>query len=271
MMRYTPLFVQRNTWKVMWCGITREWNLIPGLQQCQGVHLHLHSTLHIHQLIHGCLHILGSAYFYTASQKALNKHLTSGCVLRLRPPTHWTQFALCSSAFVCVCLCLSACVCVRLCTSLPPIFWQSLSWVKCKLLTQDSNHCTPKTRLLSKTSKNQGRPTGWLVGLWKRLIECQLHFWILKSYQHGTRIDRKRDSRPKHITRMWNAAEEFCMHLHLSAYLHLCLRACICVHVRLHVCICAQKIKRPDASRRKTISASRRVFCSKTFRMYYSK
>ena len=60
----------------------------------------------------------------STSRKSLDKRLTSGCVLGLRPPTHWTQFALrlstciyvclCSSAFVCVCLCSSACVCVRL-------------------------------------------------------------------------------------------------------------------------------------------------------------
>ena len=57
-------------------------------------------------------------------------------------------------------------------------------------------------------------------------IECQLYFWILKSYQHGTRTGGERDSRPKHIIG-WtkNAAETFCMRL--------------------------QKIKRPDASRHK--------------------
>ena len=34
----------------------------------------------------------------------LIKHLTSGCILRLRPPIHWMQFARCSSAFVCISL-----------------------------------------------------------------------------------------------------------------------------------------------------------------------
>ena len=43
--------------------------------------------------------------------------------------------------------------------------------------------------------------------------------------------------------------------------------ACVCV--RPHVCVCVQKIKHPDASRHKRISASRRVFCSRTFGMYY--
>ena len=43
--------------------------------------------------------------------------------------------------------------------------------------------------------------------------------------------------------------------------------ACVCIRPR--ACICAQKIKRPDASRHKRISVSRRVFCSRTFGMYY--
>ena len=49
---------------------------------------------------------------YSASQKSLNKRLTSGHVVRLR-----LQFPLCSSAFVCVRLGLSACTCIRLCIS----------------------------------------------------------------------------------------------------------------------------------------------------------
>ena len=59
---------------------------------------------------------------YSMSRKSLNKRLTSGRVLRLRLPTHRTQFALRSSAFVCVRLCASACVCVCPCVSasLPP-------------------------------------------------------------------------------------------------------------------------------------------------------
>ena len=51
---------------------------------------------------------------YSTSRKSLNKRLASGRVLRLRPPTHWTQFALRSSAFVCVRLRSSAFVYVRL-------------------------------------------------------------------------------------------------------------------------------------------------------------
>jgi len=34
--------------------------------------------------------------------------------------------------------------------------------------------------------------------------------------------------------------------------------------------VCVQTIKSPDASRRKWISASGRVFCSRTFGMYYT-
>ena len=106
------------------------------------------------------------------------------------------------------------------------------------------------------------------VSLWagfrKQSIKCQLYFWILKSYQHGVRIGGERDSRPKHIT-AWtkNAAEKFCMRLRMSACVHLRLCAsasvCVCVHLHpsacicvcLRVCVCAQKIKCPDASRRK--------------------
>ena len=54
---------------------------------------------------------------YSASWKSLNKHLTSGRVLRLCLPTHWSQFALCSSAWVCVRLRGSVFIWVRLCSS----------------------------------------------------------------------------------------------------------------------------------------------------------
>ena len=95
-----------------------------------------------------------------------------------------------------------------------------------------------------------------IVGLWagfrKRSIECQLYFWILKSYQHGTRIGGERNSRPKHTTTWtWNAAEEFCLHLRSSTCMRLRLRASTRVCIRLRACICTQKIKCLDASRRK--------------------
>ena len=86
----------------------------------------------------------------------------------------------------------------------------------------------------------------------KQSIECQLYFWILKSYKHGVRIGGERDSRPKHIT-AWtkNAAEKICMRLRSSACVRLRLHASASVCVCPRACVCAQKIKRPDASRRK--------------------
>ena len=106
----------------------------------------------------------------------------------------------------------------------------------------------------------------------KQSIKCQLYFWILESYQGGTRIGSERDSRPKHIT-AWtkNAAENFacvcvrpraCVHLHLCAPASVCI--CVCPHLStcMRVYVCAQEIKRPDTN-------SRRVFHSRTFRMYY--
>ena len=60
-----------------------------------------------------CRYIFATVYqTYSTSQKSLNKRLTSRRVLRLRPPTHWTQFALRSS--VCVRLRLFVFTCVRL-------------------------------------------------------------------------------------------------------------------------------------------------------------
>ena len=53
--------------------------------------------------------------------------------------------------------------------------------------------------------------------------------------------------------------------------MHLRLCASVCVCVRSHACVRAQKIKRPDAYRPKRISASRCVLCSRTFGMYYKK
>jgi len=43
----------------------------------------------------------------------------------------------------------------------------------------------------------------------------------------------------------------------------------VCVRVRASAFVCVQTIKSPDASRRKWISASERVFYSRTFGMYY--
>ena len=60
---------------------------------------------------------ISSIQAYSTSQKSLNKRLTSGRVLRLRPPTHRAQFAMRSSTFVRVHLCSSTFVCVRLCAS----------------------------------------------------------------------------------------------------------------------------------------------------------
>ena len=54
-----------------------------------------------------------------------------------------------------------------------------------------------------------------------------------------------------------------------SACEHLRPRASVCVRVHASAFVCIQTIKSPDASRRKWISASGRVFCSRTFRMYY--
>ena len=51
-----------------------------------------------------------------------------------------------------------------------------------------------------------------------------------------------------------------------------CVCVCVCVRLRLcaSACVCTQKIKHSDASRRRKISASRCVFCSRTFGMYYT-
>ena len=168
------------------------------------------------------VHVLeNKTWRYGLSWKSLNKRLTSWCILRLHLPTHWTQFALRSSACVCarlrssVCLHMSVrvhlrlhvCSCER--STVKSNFQQYLKsnasyWHEIKTIVQP--------RLLNKTyivSKNQGRPSrdmlvlsavGWWTGFQKWSIECQLYFWILKSYKHGTRIGGERDSRPKHIT-----------------------------------------------------------------------
>ena len=76
-------------------------------------------------------------------------------------------------------------------------------------------------------------------------------------YQHGTRIGRERNSRPKHVTACTLiVTEEFCMRLHSSACVHLHLHA---LAVRMHL-----------ESRRKRISVSRYIFCSRTFGTYYT-
>ena len=73
---------------------------------------------------------------------------------------------------------------------------------------------------------------GLCVGFRKHRWSANCFFWIMKSYQHGTRIGGERDLRPKHIT-AWtkNAAENF-------AYVCARLHACICVYVRLCASVC---------------------------------
>ena len=79
-------------------------------------------------------------------------------------------------------------------------------------------------------------------GVSETSIKYQLYFWILKSYQHGTSIGGERGSRPKHIAD-WtkNAAEKICIRLRSS----VCMR----LRQRASACVCAQKIKRPDAKK----------------------
>ena len=58
-----------------------------------------------------------SRYPATRKQpKVINKCLTSGHILKLCPPTHWTKFALYSSDFGWVHMCQSECICVSLST-----------------------------------------------------------------------------------------------------------------------------------------------------------
>ena len=82
----------------------------------------LQRSLHCHQTLHYSVHLSNdkfqwSGQYIVTSRKSSNKCLTSGRVLRLRLPTHRTQFALHSSVFIHVRLCVSAFVCVRLCVS----------------------------------------------------------------------------------------------------------------------------------------------------------
>ena len=109
--------------------------------------------------------------------------------------------------------------------------------------------------------KNQARSSkhtvvltafGLCVGFRKHRWSANCFFWIMKSYQHGTRIGGERDLRPKHIT-AWtkNAAEKFCICLRSSACVHLRLCASVCVCVCPCVCVCGQKSKHPDVSGQK--------------------
>ena len=103
------------------------------------------------------------------------------------------------------------------------------------------------------------------VGLWagfqKRSIKCQLYFWILKATNMGLGL-AGRETQSLNLQQL-----EHTMQLKNFACVYVHLPVCVCVHLR--VCVCAQKIKCPDASRCKRISASRHVFCSRTFGMYY--
>ena len=54
---------------------------------------------------------------YSTTRKSLNKCLNVWMRLEVASAHTWTQFALRSSAFICVRLCETVCVCVRLRTS----------------------------------------------------------------------------------------------------------------------------------------------------------
>ena len=83
------------------------------------------------------------------------------------------------------------------------------------------------------------------------MIECQLYFWILKSYQHGTRIGGERDSSGKYITG-WTkkSAANIGMRLHSSMCVCLRLRASASAHRKLNVWtrLDTKKFLRPDVS-----------------------
>ena len=68
----------------------------------------------------------------------------------------------------------------------------------------------------------------------------------------GQGLEGRESQGLKHIT-AWtkSAAEKFWMRLRSSACMRLHLRAFAYVRIHLHACICAQKIKCLDASRRK--------------------
>ena len=97
-----------------------------------------------------------------------------------------------------------------------------------------------------------------------RLSECQLYFWILKSYmyQHGTKIGEERDSRPKRTTAWtWNVAEEFGMRLRLCAWVCVCVRgsAFACVGLRLRACVCVWVCASAFVCVRLRVSAHRKL------------
>ena len=81
------------------------------------------------------------------------------------------------------------------------------------------------------------------------MVECQQYFWILKSYQHGTRIGGERDPRPQHITAWtWHISEEFCMRLRSSACVRVRSSSSACVRLRPCARVCVQNRTRLDAN-----------------------
>ena len=123
---------------------------------------------------------------YSTSRKSLNKRLTSGRVLRLRLPTHRTQFALHSSAFVCVCVFLrlstffcvhlhaSACFCVCPCDG---YHWNS---PKCYVNTDARSRKQHKTE---SGSNRCGSQIHWLRKLKPRKKFLKSEFWpILRKF-----------------------------------------------------------------------------------------
>ena len=130
-------------------------------------------------------------------------------------------------AFVCMRLHTSAHVRIRLHAAF--ILGQMQAIDMRPLYTQDlSIRHIQKSRMAPQGYASSDR-CSWWAGLRHCSIECQMYYWILKSYQHGTRIGGERDSRSKHITAStWNVAEEFRVDLRLG------LHTCVCVRASAH-------------------------------------
>ena len=114
------------------------------------------------------------------------------------------------------------------------------------------------------------------AGFRKQSIECQLYFLILKSYQQGQGL-AGRETQDLNIQQLGQRMQRSaCVCVCLHVCICVCPRASICVRLRPSACVCmrqcacvcAQKIKRPDVSRRKKFLRPD-ASCSRTFRMYY--
>ena len=174
------------------------------------------------------------------------KCLTSEHVLRFRPPTHWMQFALHSSAFIRIRLCTPMCICICMfaASSLPllsltfDLYLRSNASYRHEIKTWYSQDLSIK-HIQESRKASQGCASSEHFRLVGGVSEATnwvpIVFLVLEKL-----LTRDKDWRGERL-KAYNSLDMECNWriLHASAFVHVRASVYACAFA----CVCAQKIK----------------------------